>query len=83
MAPYNLHMKKQHSTQPEQQLVPETVEEKAPKMEFKCNICEKEFAKLVFLRRHESRHGEKKFLCSDCGKGFVRKADLQSHIKVK
>lgn len=77
-AAYNLHLKKHHLTCSDKV----AVSSERLKSEFQCKVCGKGFAKLVFLKRHESRHGEKKFLCSDCGKGFVGKADLQSHIKV-
>ncbi|XP_066145922.1 gastrula zinc finger protein XlCGF26.1-like [Euwallacea fornicatus] len=75
---FKVHMKKLHPTTFEGS----NSDIESSKLEFKCNICGNTFAKLVLLKRHETRHGEKKFLCSDCGKGFVRKADLQSHIKV-
>lgn len=78
--PYQRHVAKMHSNKVE--LQPPEYSLEPPKLEFKCPLCEREFPKLTLLKNHEARHGEKTFLCSDCGRGFVRKADLQSHVKV-
>lgn len=50
--------------------------------EHECNICKRTYKTKHLLKAHQLTHGEKSFLCSDCGKGFVTKAALQSHLKV-
>lgn len=72
---YNFHLK-QHG-------VDELGEEEIkPAMEEVCEICKRVYSTKRLLQRHLLTHGEKKFLCSYCGKGFVRNASLQSHLKV-
>lgn len=48
-----------------------------------CVHCQRCFASKQLLKAHLIIHGEKKFLCSDCGKGFVSMILLRSHSKVK
>lgn len=47
-----------------------------------CPICHRQYNKKSILRTHMVIHGEKKFLCSYCGKGFFSIASLQAHSKV-
>ena len=49
---------------------------------YKCSTCSRTYRTKHFLRRHILTHGEKKFLCNECGKCFVTKAGLESHLKV-
>ncbi|XP_044739168.1 gastrula zinc finger protein XlCGF26.1-like [Chrysoperla carnea] len=49
--------------------------------EFQCDICQKKFTSKGVLATHTLIHGEKSYLCSHCGKGFVCKSGLKSHLK--
>lgn len=48
----------------------------------KCEICDAIFVTKASLRNHKLIHGEKTFLCSECGKGFSTNAGLLVHIKI-
>lgn len=50
--------------------------------EHECPVCHKRYHTKPVLKQHMVVHGEKSFLCSDCGKGFYSKATLQAHSKV-
>lgn len=47
-----------------------------------CEICKRAYKTAHQLKKHLLMHGEKKFLCNFCGKGFTLKALLQLHLKV-
>ena len=53
---------------------------------FSCKICGKRFTFRIGLRRHMFSHSgqkrEKTHVCSTCGKGFPRNAQLQVHLRV-
>ena len=51
---------------------------------FKCDICDKEFATLDYLRAHRKTHwGAEKYKCDMCGKGFTLKSHLITHLQLK
>lgn len=50
--------------------------------EHECPTCHKKYHTKPVLKQHMLIHGEKKFLCSDCGKSFYSKATLLAHSKV-
>lgn len=44
-----------------------------PDKKTKCDTCQKTFSSFWALRTHQQQtHGEKKFLCSECGKSCSR-----------
>ena len=46
-----------------------------------CPHCKKLMSSDQKLQRHIQRlHGEKSFICPDCGKGFCEKKDLKQHL---
>lgn len=47
-----------------------------------CSICAAVYGSQSALRLHMTRHGEPKFLCNVCGRGFYRKDKLIKHIAV-
>jgi len=52
-------------------------------MEYKCNICEKEFEKPNQLSGHMSVHNVGNFHCHECGKGpFENISKLKGHLSV-
>ena len=49
---------------------------------FKCEICEKNFARSDSLSAHMTKHaGVKPFKCEICEKHFTRSSGLSEHIK--
>lgn len=48
---------------------------------FQCNLCTKHFTRANNLKTHQLReHGkERPFICTTCGKGFVRKYECDRH----
>ncbi|GJQ87332.1 hypothetical protein Trydic_g17379 [Trypoxylus dichotomus] len=50
--------------------------------EHSCDICKRLFKTKHLLKAHKLTHGEKSYLCSECGKVFTTKGSLQSHLKV-
>ncbi|XP_001662036.2 zinc finger protein 449 [Aedes aegypti] len=47
-----------------------------------CSVCAAIFRSMSALRTHMAGHGELKFFCKVCGKGFYRKAKLDKHASV-
>ena len=54
---------------------------KKPPSVFQCNLCTKQFTRANILKTHQLRgHGnERPFICTTCGKGFVRKYECDRH----
>ena len=47
-----------------------------------CKYCQRQFPKGAQLRNHERTHtGERPFKCEECGKAFVQKIHLTTHIR--
>lgn len=46
----------------------------------KCSGCDKTFACEKILRRHEQRHGPKRFVCEHCSRAFAMMSQLKSHL---
>lgn len=50
---------------------------------FKCNICSKIFVNEHIMKTHRNRHEKKTiWLCSDCGKTFLTKGELEVHSNI-
>lgn len=49
---------------------------------FGCKECGKEFKFRKNLWQHERSHGEKKFLCTYCGRAFLVMATLNEHVRM-
>lgn len=47
----------------------------------KCGQCEKVFANLRYLKRHESVHEENSFTCDLCGKRYKCNQNFKAHLK--
>ncbi|KAF5307683.1 hypothetical protein FQR65_LT06738 [Abscondita terminalis] len=78
LARYNVHINKHLSENNDMKKLLHTGDIR----EHKCDICSRMYKTKHLLKAHQLTHGEKSFLCSECGKGFVTKAALQSHLKV-
>ena len=53
------------------------------KRSFKCDMCDHEFARLNYLKKHARTHtGERSFPCDECKKTFARKHHLKEHKKI-
>ena len=50
------------------------------KRSFKCDMCDREFARLDYLKKHARTHtGERPFKCDECRKEFTKKNNLTRH----
>ncbi len=51
-------------------------------MSFKCEKCDKKFAKKSKLNRHdrETHMNIKSYVCEECGKNFKRNSHLKRHL---
>ncbi|KAF5269679.1 hypothetical protein FQA39_LY08602 [Lamprigera yunnana] len=78
VARYNAHLTKHFS----ENMSPKKLLQDDEVRIHKCAICNKTYKTKHLLKAHQLTHGEKAFLCSECGKDFVTKAALQSHFKV-
>lgn len=47
-----------------------------------CQICFCRFKSKVLLANHMNCHGERKYLCDDCGKQFKTRLALKLHIRI-
>lgn len=48
----------------------------------KCSACQQKFATSRGLKNHVGKsHGEKRYFCDYCSKGFIANKNLQTHIK--
>lgn len=74
---YKTHLSRHYSANESDKIIDSTQD-----FEYTCEICNKGFKTKSLLKAHQLRHGEKSFLCSHCGKGFVMKGALVSHLKV-
>ena len=48
-------------------------------LNYKCEVCEKEFLLQKYLKRHMAKHGEKNFICEKCGNRFETLYVLKLH----
>uniref|UniRef100_A0A1A9WFC9 C2H2-type domain-containing protein n=1 Tax=Glossina brevipalpis TaxID=37001 RepID=A0A1A9WFC9_9MUSC len=53
------------------------------KQQYECEVCHRMFNQKPTLTRHMAVHatGNKDYVCSECGKGYVLEIQLQSHIR--
>jgi uncharacterized Zn-finger protein len=51
---------------------------------YPCKECKKTYSRANSLKTHQQREHakERRFLCETCGKGFVRKCDLDRHRSI-
>ncbi|XP_063993778.1 zinc finger protein 341-like isoform X2 [Diachasmimorpha longicaudata] len=48
---------------------------------YKCNYCNKQFAKKFYWQQHERSHtGEKPYQCVVCGRAFAQKSNVKKHM---
>ena len=54
---------------------------KKPPSKYQCNVCEKTYSRANSLNTHQLREHakERPFTCTVCGKGFVRRYELERH----
>jgi uncharacterized Zn-finger protein len=54
---------------------------KKPPSKYQCSVCEKTYSRANSLNTHQLREHakERPFPCTVCGKGFVRKYELERH----
>jgi hypothetical protein len=54
---------------------------KKPPSKYQCNVCEKIYSRASSLNTHQLREHakERPFACTVCGKGFVRKYEMERH----
>jgi hypothetical protein len=57
---------------------------KKPPAKFQCNLCKKTYSRANSLNTHQLREHakERPFICKTCGKGFVRKYELDRHESI-
>ena len=80
LAPFNAHIEKHTSDSFVRKA--DKSEKTVESRDHVCDICARAYKTKHLLKAHRLTHGEKSFLCSNCGKGFVTKAALHSHLKV-
>lgn len=51
-------------------------------MAYECDICHKYYMSKSKLRRHRLIHGEFRFFCSYCNKGFHMRDNMNKHIRI-
>ncbi|XP_054728998.1 zinc finger protein ZFP2-like [Anastrepha obliqua] len=51
-------------------------------MKYECNVCDRRMAKKFMLDKHMLVHSTDKMPCEHCGKGFVRKFELEAHVRI-
>lgn len=50
-------------------------------LQYKCNYCDKQFAKKFYWQQHERSHtGEKPYQCIVCGRAFAQKSNVKKHM---
>ncbi|XP_020300192.1 zinc finger protein 2 homolog [Pseudomyrmex gracilis] len=50
-------------------------------LKYKCNYCDKQFAKKFYWQQHERSHtGEKPYQCIVCGRAFAQKSNVKKHM---
>jgi uncharacterized Zn-finger protein len=57
---------------------------KKPAPKYPCDVCEKSYSRANSLNTHRLREHakERPFACNVCGKGFVRKYELERHERI-
>ena len=53
-----------------------------PNFCFQCKYCDRKFANLAGLYKHEKKHGAPMYVCSHCDRGFYYPLNLKEHVKI-
>ncbi|XP_015118703.1 zinc finger protein 341 isoform X2 [Diachasma alloeum] len=60
---------------------PENPSTSPQNFKYKCNYCNKQFAKKFYWQQHERSHtGEKPYQCVVCGRAFAQKSNVKKHM---